>query len=346
MWFYIPGRINICGDRYGRLTVVEMLYGYKFKRTYCRCTCDCGNEKIVQMACLRNGNTSSCGCLSAEVTAERSIIDITGEKYGSLTVCKMLRHYKNNLTYCECKCDCGKENVIIPMNSLRMGDKKSCGCLNHNLNNRKKQHICAVKQITNKSKERINKKRDVVVSKKRLKNDYNRKDLQGMKFNYLTVVEASDKRTKNGSIIWKCICECGNYHYAPSRDLLTGKVKSCGCKRTSQYEVMVEQILNEFGIQYQKQMRFSDCKNKIPLPFDFYLSDYCVCIECQGQQHYKPIKFFGGVDKFERQKKNDSIKKYYCINNDITLLEVIYDMSFDEIKTLIANVINPVTITA
>jgi hypothetical protein len=53
---------------------------------------------------------------------------------------------------------------------------------------------------------------------------------------------------------------------------------------------------------------------------DFYLPDYNIAIECQGEQHFKPIKFFGGISKLEYTQKMDNIKKEKCEMNNIKLL--------------------------
>lgn len=59
---------------------------------------------------------------------------------------------------------------------------------------------------------------------------HNAKNLTGQKFGRLTVVESTDER-RNGSIIWKCKCDCGKYFLARSADLRKGNTKSCGCLR-------------------------------------------------------------------------------------------------------------------
>ncbi len=52
--------------------------------------------------------------------------------------------------------------------------------------------------------------------------------LVGKKFGKLTVVEATEKR-KNGSVVLKCLCDCGN-EYEISRDrLVKSKKANCGC---------------------------------------------------------------------------------------------------------------------
>ncbi len=53
--------------------------------------------------------------------------------------------------------------------------------------------------------------------------------LVGKKFGRLTVLGATNKRTKNQEIIYKCKCDCGNIKYTTSARLKNGSVKSCGC---------------------------------------------------------------------------------------------------------------------
>lgn len=54
------------------------------------------------------------------------------------------------------------------------------------------------------------------------------KDLSGMKFGQLSVVEKNGK-DKYGKIRWKCICSCGNEYTTLGRHLTNGHCKSCGC---------------------------------------------------------------------------------------------------------------------
>lgn len=54
----------------------------------------------------------------------------------------------------------------------------------------------------------------------------------GKKFGMLTILEETNKRTKNGgNIIYKCKCDCGNITYVASNNLTKGnhKTVSCGC---------------------------------------------------------------------------------------------------------------------
>ncbi len=51
-------------------------------------------------------------------------------------------------------------------------------------------------------------------------------------------------------------------------------------------------------------------------------------IECQGEQHYKPIAKFGGDKQFQNQLENDEIKRRFAKENNIKLIEI----SFKEKK--------------
>ena len=63
--------INIVGNKYGRLKVLERVlpnyYTPKNKQmTRWKCQCDCGKIVIKTKGTLTSGNTKSCGCLKAE----------------------------------------------------------------------------------------------------------------------------------------------------------------------------------------------------------------------------------------------------------------------------------------
>jgi len=69
------------GQRFGRLVVVERC-GTMYKKPISAwlCRCDCGNEKIVPIFHLKNGNTKSCGCLTKEMASERGHKSKIGER--------------------------------------------------------------------------------------------------------------------------------------------------------------------------------------------------------------------------------------------------------------------------
>lgn len=56
----------------------------------------------------------------------------------------------------------------------------------------------------------------------------NKKSLIDKKFGKLTVIQESGRNHRN-EVLWLCNCECDNQHIVKTRNLVTGKTKSCGC---------------------------------------------------------------------------------------------------------------------
>jgi hypothetical protein len=100
-----------------------------------------------------------------------------------------------------------------------------------------------------------------------------------------------------------------------------------GCPRCteSKGEREIRTLLIDKDIDFNQEHTFDDCKNILPLRFDFYLPEHNVCIEYQGRQHYEPVDFFGGVSGLENRQYRDKIKEEYCIDNNIQLLKIRYD---------------------
>lgn len=87
--------INMVGEKYGRLLVVERLPNYitMDKRQYVMysCKCDCGVVKKVLSASLRRGKVKSCGCLLKESVRERPRLPPGESSFRDL-----FRSYKNH----------------------------------------------------------------------------------------------------------------------------------------------------------------------------------------------------------------------------------------------------------
>ena len=64
--------MDLTGQKYNRLTVLEYAGRDKYNCTMWKCRCDCGNIKVVKGKYLRNGNTKSCGCLNIDRIKERN----------------------------------------------------------------------------------------------------------------------------------------------------------------------------------------------------------------------------------------------------------------------------------
>lgn len=77
------------------------------------------------------------------------VIDLTGQRFGRLTVLSLAKIERK--TYWYCKCDCGKE-TISDSSSLRTGHKKSCGCLHDDLS---RERLTKMNETHGESKTRL-----------------------------------------------------------------------------------------------------------------------------------------------------------------------------------------------
>lgn len=71
--------VDIAGQKFGRLTALKRCES-KNKHAMWLCHCDCGNDKIVSLQHLRQGNVKSCGCLNREIAPERGRKSRIGER--------------------------------------------------------------------------------------------------------------------------------------------------------------------------------------------------------------------------------------------------------------------------
>lgn len=134
----------------------------------------------------------------------------------------------------------------------------------------------------------------------------------------------------NTPILHQCVL-CGNTWKASPANILYGT----GCPKcnASKGEKFISVWLDNNNIKYIAQKSFDNCRDRRPLPFDFYLPNYNICIEYQGEQHYRPVDYFGGQEQFELQIKHDKIKVSYCKENNIELLCIKYDEDINEALT-------------
>lgn len=66
----MPGLIDLRGQRFGRLVVIEIAEARNNKRLW-QCRCDCGKEIVTVGGNLRQGHSKSCGCLNRELQISR-----------------------------------------------------------------------------------------------------------------------------------------------------------------------------------------------------------------------------------------------------------------------------------
>ena len=119
--------------------------------------------------------------------------------------------------------------------------------------------------------------------------------------------------------------KCGHVWPAIPSSLLRGR--GCPkCKR-SKGERKVARFLDQQGIVYEDEYHFDACRNIRPLPFDFSLLNWRICIEYQGKQHFRTLNndFFGGGKALEERQERDQIKRDFCKKSGIILVEIPYN---------------------
>ena len=121
---------DLIGQRFGRLVVLERANKpstIKGGGAYWLCKCDCGNKKIVSGCKLRGDRVKSCGCLAKELSSERQLDNLVGQRFGRLVV-EGREENKGSEVCWKCKCDCGK-TCVVRAGDLKRGNTKSCGCI-------------------------------------------------------------------------------------------------------------------------------------------------------------------------------------------------------------------------
>lgn len=112
-----------------------------------------------------------------------------------------------------------------------------------------------------------------------------------------------------------------------------------GCQlcSSSKGELKIISVLSKFNIEFVYQKRFKNCRNVNPLPFDFYLPQYNLCIEFDGLQHYKVIPRTNtdyDLTVLEQVKLHDQLKDKFCNEHNINLIRIPY-WEFDNIEDIV-----------
>jgi len=147
--------------------------------------------------------------------------------------------------------------------------------------------------------------------------------IHGNKYDY------SSTKYKNNHTAINIICKKhGHFSQKPSHHLGGSGCPKCN---SSKGEEKIRKILLGRNEDFIEQKKFKDCKSIKPLPFDFYLPKYNLCVEFDGVQHTIPVR---GYDMLKKTKKNDNKKNYYCRKNRIKLIRISYK-NFDKIESIL-----------
>ncbi len=183
--------------------------------------------------------------------------DLSGQRFGSLTVLERTEQTRDRYALWRCRCDCGNE-TLVSTRELTQGLITTCGCVDTpkrgrgraaaDLSGQRFGALTVLKRVENRDKRtywlcRCDCGREHTVSTQNLRRGSVKScgclqreggrctDLAGQRFGRLTAVEPTQKRDPKGSRIWRCVCDCGSTTEVSADRLQYGGIRSCGCLR-------------------------------------------------------------------------------------------------------------------
>lgn len=133
------------------------------------------------------------------------------------------------------------------------------------------------------------------------------------------------------------ICkEHGSFWQTPLHHL---SGEGCPYCSVSHGEKTIYKILTMYKIPFVTQHKTVLDNRNYRLDFYINVHNKEYVIEFNGKQHYEPIDYFGGIEKYNEQILRDTILREYCVNNNIKLLEIKYDA---DISTALQPIINEI----
>jgi len=326
----MSARKNLIGKIFGKLTVSKYSHTNKDNRAIWKCICECGNTITVSTNSLSRKQTMSCGCLRSEKTSQRNressliikkaktnripksgkslgdkypqtLLDWHPTKNGTLTPFDVNPGCNDKIWWLG---RCGHEwQTTI---NKRTRQKNPTGC-----------PYCSGKSV-------LKGFNDIQTTCPNLCEEWHLNNV----IKPTEVTQYSHKK-----IFWKCI-KCYKIWQAHISDR-TSKNSGCPHCNESKGEKEVVRILNKYNIKHEREKTFINLisAKKHLLRFDFYLQEYNICIEYQGEQHYgNHVGFF--KESAENTQQHDNIKRQYCIDNNITLIEIPY-WNYNKIEQII-----------
>lgn len=263
---------------------IEILGNYKSSKTKILCKC-----KVCEFEWERipNDLLRGFGCPKCNNHIYYSPEQFKEDFYAINNKIELITNFKNHNTpiLCKCRID-GYQWYAYPYDL--MNEKSSCKKCNNN--------IPYTKNILQEKLYKINANITVI----------------GEVYNNKTPIEVS--------------CDlCGHHWNARPNNLISSRT-GCPICNKSKYKIeeAVRNYLDKNNIHYIYDMRFNDLRGVggKPLSYDFYLDNNNKLIECQGIQHSKPVKYFGGEERFKIQQEHDIRKKNYAANNNYELIEI------------------------
>ena len=117
----------------------------------------------------------------------------------------------------------------------------------------------------------------------------------------------------------------GNFSQTTGEHLQGAGCSSCS---NSRGETAIRNILLKHNVEFTQEYRIPDLQYRFR--YDFYLPVQKLLIEFHGEQHYRPIAFFGGEEAFNKTKLRDASKRFLAKELKYNLIEINYKV-FDKL---------------
>lgn len=311
-------RQDLTGITFDRLTVigpaddyVNPKSGQHFSQWLCQCSC--GKQCVKRTSYLLSKTTphKSCGCYRSDSNKGRNLVNLTGRRFGRLTVVSRADDkYEPSgkaIVMWHCRCDCGNE-LDVRAATLVNGSTTSCGC---------------AKSVMTK--------------------DF--RDLTGRHFGRWTVLKLGQPqhRGKRTYRTWTCRCECGTVRDVSEQSLVKGVSRSCGCLRNERLaervtnnpnerslaETYTIQYLERRSIPYEYQKTFSDLKSRsnrgADPSYDFLVHlqpNLDILMDLWGAEHLRQATGWDDEQGFNHRREVDLKKRTYAIKHHFVYLAI------------------------
>ena len=147
-----------------------------------------------------------------------------------------------------------------------------------------------------------------------------------------------DQEYKNANTPMQYICQHHKEFGVQYMALSNAFKQHCPhCNRIKGEDKIARYLLNN-NIRFTQRKSYDDLRGVGggKLSYDFYLPDFNLLIEYQGEQHEHPINIFGGDEQFQVQQEHDLRKMKYAEEHDIELLEIWY-YDFPNLEKILDN---------
>lgn len=250
---------------------------------YATYRCQCDCGETVIANSKRLKRGTVRACPQCDERKRRIQYDLTGQQFGKLTVEGISDAHQANGRVWKCRCDCGNFRYARSYD-LRTGRIRSCGC----------DHP-----------------------------GYPYRNLKGMRIGMLTALEMTERRTAQGSVIWKCRCDCGTEKYFSEDALLHGRTISCGCYRQSVLTKVLNQRLHHIDgtcVEFlQRKMRTDNTSGYTGVR-QVKSGKYTAFISFKKKRYH--LGTFDTLDEAVRARKrgeemhDDFLRRYYLEHPD------------------------------